>query len=529
MPLDEDIAVDWRPYEEELSEDMDSIHRAMGVISQMREEVCFSFPDYVSSWVPEQGYAAVVTQQWGSGKSRVNDLPPPASTVVFWYVQLLEGVGAVFRMVKRTNAVNPSTKKREMVCITFAVVHDQTFVHDVEQRQQVIPVRLLVLGMDTIQQRGSKLDIDFTQIVPINTTPIEEGLCFYNPRVPEDDVVYEHCSVTWEDWFKVGPECLADDFTVMQDTISRYNGLYPLRLNQAKDLRATRREPGMTPEMLCKKYIKLAQGFLKDAKDRGLTVPPRVTVTVGELSAYKAHQTMRREDRRKRAASRRQERGEAAKMVSFQVDEMAGEEEQQLGARAPCQSPRKHGGAAQTPPPASPPSSPPATLVTPVTPAAPAQAATASRRKGQPRRCGSKLYQSTKDKQTQALAAARKALRAPRRGSRRGASADPNAIRRQVHRWRPGTCVLSEIRHYQKSTALLIRKLPFGRLVRKIIQGIGAELRVTSDALESLQEAAEAYLVRVFEDSNLCAIHAKRVTVMPKDFALAQRLHSMLN
>ncbi len=299
MPLDEDIAVDWRPYEEVLLEDMDSIHRAMGVISQTWEEVCFSFPDYVSSWVPEQGYAAVVTQQWGSGKSRVNDLPPPASTVVFWYVQLLEGVGAVFRMVKRTNAVNLSTKKREMVCITFAAVHDQTFVHDVEQRQQVIPVRLLVLGTDAIRQWGSKLDIDFTQIVPINTTPIEEGLCFYNPRVPEDNVLYEHCSGTWEDWFKVGPECLADDFTVMQDTISRYNGLYPLRLNQAKDLWAMHREPGMTPEMLCKKYIKLAQGFLKDAKDRGLTVPPCVTVTVGELSAYKAHQTMRCEDRRK--------------------------------------------------------------------------------------------------------------------------------------------------------------------------------------------------------------------------------------
>ena len=77
--------------------------------------------------------------------------------------------------------------------------------------------------------------------------------------------------------------------------------------------------------------------------------------------------------------------------------------------------------------------------------------------------------------------------------------------------------------------ALLIQKLPFGNLVREIIQGIGAELRVTLDALESLQEAAEAYLVHVFEDSNLCAIHAKRVTVMPKDFALAQRLHSMLN
>ncbi len=129
----------------------------------------------------------------------------------------------------------------------------------------------------------------------------------------------------------------------------------------------------------------------------------------------------------------------------------------------------------------------------------------------------------------QAQAAARRALGVPRCRSGRGALADPNAVRRRAHHWRPGTRTLSEIRHYQKSTVLLIQKLPFGRLVCEIMQGIGAELRVTSDALESLQEAAEAYLVCVFEDSNLCAIHAKRVTVMPKDFALAQRLRSMLN
>ncbi len=82
--------------------------------------------------------------------------------------------------------------------------------------------------------------------------------------------------------------------------------------------------------------------------------------------------------------------------------------------------------------------------------------------------------------------------------------------------------MLTEIRHYQKSTALLIRKLPFGRLVREIIQQISTELRVTSDALESLQEVAEAYLVHVFEDSYLCVIHTKHVMVMLKDFALAQ-------
>ncbi len=309
VPTDEDVPVDWRPYEEALSEDMDSIHRAMEVTNQTREEVCFSFPDYISSEASEEGYAVVVTQQWGVGKSHVNDLPPPASTVVFWYVQLLEAVGAVFCMVKQTRAMDPNTNKREMVCITFAAVHDPTYVHDMEQQQRVVPVHLLVLGTDVVHQRGSKLDIDFTQIVPIDTTPIEEGLCFYNPRVPEDDVLYEHCLGTWEDWFRVGPECLTEDFAVLQDTISRYNSLYPLWLNQAKDLRVTRREQGATPDALRKKYIKLVQGFLKDARDRGLTVPPRVTVTVGEMSAYRAHQAMHREDRKKRATSRRREKG----------------------------------------------------------------------------------------------------------------------------------------------------------------------------------------------------------------------------
>ncbi len=139
-------------------------------------------------------------------------------------------------MVKRTYAVDPNTKKKDTVCITFAAVHDLTFMHEVEQKQQLIPVHLLVLAMDKEWQRNNWLDIDFTQIVPIDTTPIEEGLCFYNPRVPGDDVLYEHCSGTWEDWFRVGPECLSEDFPVLMGTINAYNGLYPLQLNQAKDL-----------------------------------------------------------------------------------------------------------------------------------------------------------------------------------------------------------------------------------------------------------------------------------------------------
>ncbi len=149
------MSVDWRPYKEALTEDMESIRKAMGVMAKTQEEVCFHFPDYVSSWVPEGGYAAVVTQQWGTGKSRVNDLPSPASTVVYWYPnpeQLLDAVGAVFRMVKRTYAVDPKMKKKDTVCITYAAVQDLTYTHEVEQRQQLVPVYLLVLGTDEVQQ-----------------------------------------------------------------------------------------------------------------------------------------------------------------------------------------------------------------------------------------------------------------------------------------------------------------------------------------------------------------------------------------
>lgn len=91
-------------------------------------------------------------------------------------------------------------------------------------------------------------------------------------------------------------------------------------------------------------------------------------------------------------------------------------------------------------------------------------------------------------------------------------------------RWKAGTVALREIRKQQNSTNLLLRKLPFQRLVREVSQDFKADLRFQSTALAALQEAAEAHLVSVFEDSNLCAIHGKRVTIMPKDMALARRL-----
>ncbi|CAN0415576.1 unnamed protein product, partial [Ascophyllum nodosum] len=75
-----------------------------------------------------------------------------------------------------------------------------------------------------------------------------------------------------------------------------------------------------------------------------------------------------------------------------------------------------------------------------------------------------------------------------------------------------------------KSTELLIRKLPFQRLVREIAQDFKSDLRFQGSAVLALQEAAEAYLVGLFEDTNLRAIHAKRVTIMPKDIQLARRI-----
>ena len=95
---------------------------------------------------------------------------------------------------------------------------------------------------------------------------------------------------------------------------------------------------------------------------------------------------------------------------------------------------------------------------------------------------------------------------------------------KKPHRYRPGTVALREIRKYQKSTEFLIRKLPFQRLVKEVAQEYKSDLRFQSSAVLALQEASESYLVGLFEDTNLCAIHAKRVTIMPKDMQLARRI-----
>ena len=93
------------------------------------------------------------------------------------------------------------------------------------------------------------------------------------------------------------------------------------------------------------------------------------------------------------------------------------------------------------------------------------------------------------------------------------------------HRFCPGMMALKEIRHYQKFTGFLIRKLPFQRLVREIAIEVAQEMLFQSSALLALRVAAEAYLMGLFKDTNLCAIHTRRVTILPKDIQLARRIH----
>ena len=85
------------------------------------------------------------------------------------------------------------------------------------------------------------------------------------------------------------------------------------------------------------------------------------------------------------------------------------------------------------------------------------------------------------------------------------------------------TVALRPIRKQQKSTELLIRKLPFRRLVRDIAQDFKTDTRVESEAVKKLEEASEEYLVRLFEDPEACA-QAARVTIVPKDIQLARRI-----
>ena len=97
------------------------------------------------------------------------------------------------------------------------------------------------------------------------------------------------------------------------------------------------------------------------------------------------------------------------------------------------------------------------------------------------------------------------------------------------NRFKPGTVALREIKKYQKSNELILPRAPFMRLVKNIAEGTDHQIRFQSQAIQALQEAAEGYIVGLFEDTNLCAIHAKRQTVMKKDMELARRIRGDRN
>ena len=116
-------------------------------------------------------------------------------------------------------------------------------------------------------------------------------------------------------------------------------------------------------------------------------------------------------------------------------------------------------------------------------------------------------------------------LRTTRSGLKTQPTVSTGGVKRPM-RYKPGTVALREIRRYQKTTELLIRKLPFSRLVREVAQDFKTDLRFQRNAIGALQEAAEIFLVGLLEDTNLCAIHAKRVTIFPKDMVLARKIRN---
>ena len=102
-------------------------------------------------------------------------------------------------------------------------------------------------------------------------------------------------------------------------------------------------------------------------------------------------------------------------------------------------------------------------------------------------------------------------------------SAFAGAIKKP-HRYYPGTVVLCQIRKYQKSTELLCQKLCVARLIREVTQDFKMNLHFQATALLAIQETMEAWLVCLMEDMNLCAIHAKRVTIQPRDLSLVHKI-----
>lgn len=135
---------------------------------------------------------------------------------------------------------------------------------------------------------------------------------------------------------------------------------------------------------------------------------------------------------------------------------------------------------------------------------------------------------------TKTAAKAKASKKMPAKGSKgkamkKSAPAAGGMKKRTFKGWKPGTVALREVKKYQKSVKNLLPRAPFQRLVRSICSDMDHELRFQSAALQALQEASEAYIVGLFEDTNLCAIHANRKTVMKKDMELARRIRGDRN
>jgi len=114
--------------------------------------------------------------------------------------------------------------------------------------------------------------------------------------------------------------------------------------------------------------------------------------------------------------------------------------------------------------------------------------------------------------------------KAPKKDLARKAARRAAPEPKRPHRFRPGTRALIEIRRYQKGTSLLLRKLRFQRLVREIAGYYKSDLRFQGSAILALQEAAENYIVRLYEETNLLVIHRNRITITVKDMRLARRI-----
>ena len=117
---------------------------------------------------------------------------------------------------------------------------------------------------------------------------------------------------------------------------------------------------------------------------------------------------------------------------------------------------------------------------------------------------------------------ARKSTKVSKKSAKKASSGSSGV--KKTRRWKSGTVALREIRRYQKGTDMLLRKAPFQRLIREIAHNSKEGIRFQAAAVLAIQEATEAYMISLLADTNLCAIHTKRVTIMAKDIHLARRL-----